>query len=135
LISDFYSSLTAYLKESKKGRFLGQRATGLLSSSDLLEDFMNARPLYDRVLIKRIEEPTQTASGLFLPDSATEKPSEGEILAIGNGRLADDGTVSPLQVQVGDRVVFGKYAGTEIKIDGEDRLILREDDILGVVES
>jgi len=96
---------------------------------------MNARPLYDRVLIKRIEEPTQTASGLFLPDSATEKPSEGEILAIGNGRLADDGTVSPLQVQVGDRVVFGKYAGTEIKIDGEDRLILREDDILGVVES
>ncbi len=96
---------------------------------------MNARPLYDRVLIKRIEEPTQTASGLFLPDSATEKPSEGEILAIGNGRLADDGTVSPLQVQVGDRVVFGKYAGTEIKIDGEDRLILREDDILGVIES
>jgi chaperonin GroES len=96
---------------------------------------MNARPLYDRVLIKRIDEPTQTASGLFLPDSATEKPSEGEILAIGNGRLADDGTVSPLQVQVGDRVVFGKYAGTEIKIDGEERLILREDDILGVVES
>jgi len=96
---------------------------------------MNARPLYDRVLIKRIDEPTQTASGLFLPDSATEKPSEGEILAIGNGRLADDGTISPLQVQVGDRVVFGKYAGTEIKIDGEDRLILREDDILGVVES
>ena len=96
---------------------------------------MNARPLYDRVLIKRIEEPTQTASGLFLPDSATEKPSEGEILAIGNGRLADDGTVSPLQVQVGDRVVFGKCAGTEIKIDGEDRLILREDDILGVIES
>ena len=96
---------------------------------------MNARPLYDRVLIKRLDEPTQTASGLFLPDSATEKPSEGEILAIGNGRLADDGTVSPLQVQVGDRVVFGKYAGTEIKIDGEERLILREDDILGVIES
>ena len=96
---------------------------------------MNARPLYDRVLIKRLDEPTQTASGLFLPDSATEKPSEGEILAIGNGRLAEDGTISPLQVQVGDRVVFGKYAGTEIKIDGEDRLILREDDILGVVES
>jgi len=96
---------------------------------------MNARPLYDRVLIKRIDEPTQTASGLFLPDSATEKPSEGEILAIGNGRLAEDGTISPLQVQVGDHVVFGKYAGTEIKLDGEDRLILREDDILGVVQS
>ena len=96
---------------------------------------MNARPLYDRVLIKRIDEPTQTSSGLFLPDSATEKPSEGEILAIGNGRLAEDGTISPLQVQVGDHVVFGKYAGTEIKLDGEDRLILREDDILGVVQS
>ena len=96
---------------------------------------MNARPLYDRVLIKRLKEASQTAGGLFLPDSASEKPSEGEILAVGNGRLAEDGTISPLQVKVGDRVVFGKYAGTEIKIDGEERLILREDDILGVIES
>jgi chaperonin GroES len=96
---------------------------------------MNARPLYDRVIIKRLEEAKQTASGLFLPDSASEKPSEGEILAVGNGRLAEDGTINPLQVKVGDRVVFGKYAGTEIQLDGEERLILREDDILGVVAS
>ena len=93
------------------------------------------RPLFDRVLVKRSTEPTQTASGLFLPDSASkEKPVQGTVLAVGNGRVSDKGDVTPLAVQEGDTVIFGKYAGTEVKIDGEDRLILREDDILGIVE-
>ena len=95
---------------------------------------MNVRPLFDRILVKRNEEPTRTKGGLFLPETAKEKPVEGTVLAIGQGRLSDDGKVTPLSVSVGDRVVFGKYAGTEIKIDGEDRLILREDDVLGILE-
>ena len=94
------------------------------------------RPLFDRVLVQRNDEPSQTSSGLFLPETASkEKPAEGTILAIGNGRIGDDGAVTPLIVKEGDRIIFGKYAGTEIKIDGEDRLILREDDILGVIEN
>jgi chaperonin GroES len=93
------------------------------------------RPLFDRVLVKRNEEPTTTKSGLFLPDSASkEKPVQGTVLAVGNGRVADGGEVTSLVVKEGDTVIFGKYAGTEVKIDGEDRLILREDDILGIVE-
>jgi chaperonin GroES len=92
------------------------------------------RPLFDRVLIERTEEPSQTASGLFLPETAKEKPAEGRILAIGNGRISEKGDIKPLTVKVGDRVLFGKYAGTEIKVDGADRLILREDDILGIIE-
>ena len=96
---------------------------------------MNVRPLHDRVLVKRSEEPSKTESGLlFLPESAKEKPVEGTILAVGAGRINDDGAVMPLQVQAGDRIVFGKYSGTEIKVGGEDRLILREDDILGVID-
>ena len=95
---------------------------------------MNIRPLFDRVLVKRVEEPTKTASGLFLPETAKEKPVQGEVLAIGNGRVSDDGNITPLIVSVGDKVVFGKYAGTEIKVEGEERLILREDDILGIIE-
>lgn len=94
---------------------------------------MNVRPLFDRILVKRNEEPTRTKGGLFLPETAKEKPVEGTVLAVGQGRLSDDGKVTPLSVAVGDRVVFGKYAGTEIKIDGEDRLILREDDVLGIL--
>ena len=92
------------------------------------------RPLFDRVLIERTEEPSKTASGLFLPETAKEKPAEGRVLAIGNGRVGDKGEFKPLTVKVGDRVLFGKYAGTEIKVDGADRLILREDDILGIIE-
>ena len=93
------------------------------------------RPLFDRVLVKRNDEPKKTASGLFLPETASkEKPVEGTILAVGNGRKGEDGKIHALAVKEGDQVVFGKYAGTEIKLDGEDRLILREDDILGVIE-
>ena len=95
---------------------------------------MNVRPLFDRILVKRSDEPTKTKSGLFLPETTKEKPSEGTVLAVGNGRVADDGKVTELTVKVGDQVIFGKYSGTEIKIDGDDRLILREDDVLGIVE-
>lgn len=95
---------------------------------------MNVRPLFDRILVQRNDEPTRTKTGLFLPETSKEKPSEGTVLAAGNGKVMEDGTVSALTVKVGDRVVFGKYAGTEIKIDGEDRLILREDDVLGIVD-
>lgn len=95
---------------------------------------MNVRPLYDRVLVKRNAEPTQTKSGLFLPDNAKEKPVEGTVVAVGGGKVKDNGDIVPLMVKTGDHVVFGKYSGTEIKVDGEDRLILREDDILGILE-
>jgi chaperonin GroES len=95
---------------------------------------MNVRPLFDRILVKRNEEPTRTKTGLFLPETTKEKPSEGTVLAVGNGKVADDGSVAVLTVKVGDKVIFGKYSGTEIKIDGEDRLILREDDVLGILD-
>ncbi len=95
---------------------------------------MNVRPLFDRVLVKRVEEPTRSKGGILLPETSKEKPVEGVVIAAGNGKVSDDGKVSTLTVKVGDRVVFGKYAGTEIKVDGDDRLILREDDILGIID-
>jgi len=95
---------------------------------------MNFKPLYDRVLVKRVEEASVSAGGIIIPDSAKEKPLRGLVLAIGNGKLKDDGTLRPLDVKVGDVVLFGKYAGTEIKVDGVEHTILREDDVLGVVE-
>ncbi|MBT3222350.1 MAG: co-chaperone GroES [Proteobacteria bacterium] len=95
---------------------------------------MQIRPLYDRILVKRLEDLTKTAGGLFLPESATEKPSEGVVLAVGAGRLTDEG-LRPLALKVGDRVAFGKYSGTEIKIDGEERLVMREDEVLGIIDT
>ena len=95
---------------------------------------MKIRPLQDRVIVKRIEEDEKTAGGIIIPDSAKEKPMEGKIVAAGTGKVLEDGKKLPLDVKEGDRVLFGKYAGTEIKIDGEEHLILREDDILGIVE-
>jgi chaperonin GroES len=95
---------------------------------------MKIRPLFDRVLVQRNDEPTKTKSGLFLPETAKEKPIEGVVIAAGNGKVTEDGKVRPLAVKVGDRIVFGKYSGTEIKVEGEDRLILREEDILGIVD-
>jgi chaperonin GroES len=94
---------------------------------------MKFQPLRDRVLVERIEEQERTKGGIVIPDTAKERPQEGRVLAVGNGRLTDDGKLIPLGVRAGDRVLFGKYAGTEIQLDGEDRLILREDDILAVV--
>jgi len=95
---------------------------------------MNVRPLNDRIIIKRIQEEEKTKGGIIIPDTAKEKPIEGEVIAVGSGKVLDDGTVRKLEVKVGDRVLYGKYSGTEVKIDGEERLIMREDDILCVVE-
>ncbi|MDD2390268.1 MAG: co-chaperone GroES [Desulfobacterales bacterium] len=95
---------------------------------------MNVRPLNDRILVKRVEEETTTKGGIIIPDTAKEKPAEGKIIAAGNGKLADDGKRIPLEVKIGDRVLFGKYSGTEIKIEGDEYLIMREDDVLGVIE-
>ena len=95
---------------------------------------MNIRPLYDRVVVRRVEEEKTTASGLIIPDSATEKPSEGEIIAVGKGKISDNGSIIALDVKLGDKVLFGQYAGTEIKVDGETLLIMHEGDIVAVVE-
>jgi chaperonin GroES len=95
---------------------------------------MNLRPLQDRIIVKRVEEETKTAGGLFIPETAKEKPQRGEIVAVGNGKKTEEGKVLPLDVKVGDIVLFGKYAGTEVKVDNNDYLMMREDDILAVVE-
>ncbi|APZ42124.1 co-chaperone GroES [Acidihalobacter ferrooxydans] len=95
---------------------------------------MNIRPLHDRVVIKRMEEERMSAGGIVIPDSATEKPVRGEVLAVGNGKILDNGDTRALDVKVGDKVLFGKYAGTEIKIDGEEVLVMREEDIVAVIE-
>jgi chaperonin GroES len=95
---------------------------------------MKMRPLQDRVIIKRVKEEERTKGGLIIPDTAKEKPIEGLVVAVGNGKVLEDGTVKKLDVKEGDRVLFGKYSGTEVKIDGEEHLIMREDDILGVIE-
>ena len=94
---------------------------------------LKIRPLHDRLVVKRVQEEERTAGGLYIPDSAKEKPVEGEVIAAGNGKLLDDGKVRPLDVKVGDRILFGKYSGTEIKIAGEEHLILREEEVLGIV--
>ncbi len=96
---------------------------------------MKIRPLYDRVVVKRLEEEEEkTSGGIYIPDSAKEKPQKGEVLAVGQGKRLDDGKLVPLDVKVGDKVLFGKYAGNEVKIEGEECLIMREDEILGVLE-
>ena len=96
---------------------------------------MNIRPLYDRIVVKRIEEQETVKGGIIIPDSAKEKPQEAEVIAVGNGKRGDDGKLIPLEVKVGDRILFGKYSGNDIKIDGEEYLILREDEILCVLVS
>lgn len=95
---------------------------------------MSFKPLNDRILIKRVEEQTETPGGIIVPDTAQEKPFRGEVLAVGEGKLQDDGSVRPLDVKEGDKVVFGRFAGTDVEIEGEERTILREHDVLGVIE-
>ena len=95
---------------------------------------MNIRPLHDRVIVKRLEEDKTSPGGIVIPDSAAEKPIQGEIIAVGNGKILDSGEVRALEVKKGDKVLFGKYSGTEVKVGGEDYLVLREDDIMGVIE-
>ncbi|MCQ8105324.1 co-chaperone GroES [Methylomonas sp. SURF-2] len=94
---------------------------------------MKIRPLHDRVVVKRVEEETKTAGGIVLPGSAAEKPSEGEVLAVGSGKALDNGQVRALEVKVGDKVLFGKYSGTEVKVDGEQYIVMREEDIMGIL--
>src|SRR5579883_919338 len=96
---------------------------------------MNIRPLYDRIVVKRIEQQEQMQGGLYIPDSAKEKPQEGEVVAVGKGKRLEDGKVIPLDVQPGDRILFGKYSGSDIKIDNEECLIMREDEVLGILEA
>jgi chaperonin GroES len=95
---------------------------------------MKIRPLQDRVIVRRIEEAEKTKGGIIIPDTAKEKPMEGKVIAVGKGKVLEDGKIHPLDVKAGDRVLFAKYAGTEVKIDEEEHLIMREDDILGVIE-
>jgi chaperonin GroES len=93
------------------------------------------RPLYDRIVVKRIEQQEQLQGGLYIPDSAKEKPQEGEVVAVGKGKRLEDGRVVPLDVQVSDRILFGKYSGSDIKLDGEEYLIMREDEVLGILDA
>ncbi len=95
---------------------------------------MKIRPLHDRVIVQRLEEETTSPGGIVIPDSAAEKPIEGKVIAVGNGKVLDNGEVRALEVKKGDKVLFGKYGGTEVKIDGDDYLVLREDDIMGIIE-
>jgi len=95
---------------------------------------MQLKPLNDRIVVKRIEEEQTTAGGIIIPDSAKEKPIRGEVLAVGNGKVLDDGSRRPLDVKAGDKILFGKYAGTDVKVEGEELLIMREDDVLAVIE-
>jgi chaperonin GroES len=95
---------------------------------------MNIRPLHDRVVLKRMEEETKSPGGIVIPDSAAEKPIRGEVIAVGNGKRLDNGDLIPLDVKVGDKVLFGKYSGTEVKVNGQELLVMREDDIMGVIE-
>jgi chaperonin GroES len=95
---------------------------------------MKIRPLHDRVIVKRLEAERKSAGGIVIPDSATEKPSEGKVLAAGKGKILEDGSVRALDVKVGDKILFGKYSGTEVKVDGEDLIVMREEDILAVIE-
>jgi chaperonin GroES len=96
---------------------------------------MKIRPLYDRIVVKRIEQKEQMQGGLYIPDSAKEKPQEGEVVAVGKGKRLEDGKVVPLDVAVGDRILFGKYSGSDIKMDGEEYMIMREDEVLGILDA
>ncbi|WP_419656997.1 GroS: 10kDa chaperonin GroES [Desulfosarcina variabilis str. Montpellier] len=95
---------------------------------------MKLRPLQDRILVQRVEEETKTKGGIIIPDTAKEKPAEGKVVAVGSGKVSEDGNRVPLEIKVDDRILFGKYSGTEVKIEGEEYLIMREDDVLGVIE-
>jgi chaperonin GroES len=96
---------------------------------------MNIRPLHDRIIVKRLEEERKTASGIVIPDTAAEKPDQGEVLAIGKGKLLEDGKVRPLDVKAGDKILFGKYSGQAVKVKGEELLVMREEDVMGVLEA
>jgi chaperonin GroES len=112
----------------------GERRRGQNKNPERRFVLMQVRPLHDRILVKRLEEEEKTKGGIIIPDTAKEKPSEGRVIAVGDGRIKEDGTKIPMELKKGDRILFSKYAGTEVKIDGEDHLIMREDDVLAVIE-
>jgi chaperonin GroES len=114
----------------------GKLAASNAASNELCqkEAAMNIRPLHDRLIVQRIAEEEMTKGGIIIPDTAKEKPIEGKVIAVGNGKIMEDGKTMPLEVKKGDRILFGKYSGTEIKIEGEEHLILREDEVLGIIE-
>jgi chaperonin GroES len=114
--------------------FRPHRGDGITFQIQGEEEPMNVKPLGDRILVKRIEEEEKTKGGIIIPDTAKEKPIQGKVIAVGKGKVADDGKVIPLEVKEGDRILFGRYAGTEVKIDGEEHLIMREDEVLGIIE-
>jgi chaperonin GroES len=118
--------LTAFFSQGCSSTPAGNRV--------IKEEDMKIRPLQDRLIVKRIAEEEKTKGGIIIPDTAKEKPIEGKVIAVGNGKVLEDGKVRPLDIKAGDRVLFSKYAGTEVKIDGEEHLIMREEDILGVIE-
>ena len=95
---------------------------------------MKIRPLHDRVIVKRLESETKTAGGIVIPDSAAEKPVQGKVMAVGKGKILEDGTVRPLDVKIGDKILFGKYSGTEVKVDGDELVVMREEDVMAVIE-
>jgi chaperonin GroES len=95
---------------------------------------MKIRPLHDRIIVKRLEEERKTASGIVIPDTAAEKPDQGEVVAVGKGKVLDDGKIRPVQVKVGDKILFGKYSGQTVKVEGEELLVMREEDVMGVLE-
>ena len=95
---------------------------------------MKIRPLHDRIIVKRLEEERTSAGGIIIPDTATEKPIQGKVIAVGNGKILEDGSVRKLDVKVGDKILFGKYGGTEVKVDGEDLLVMREEDVMAIIE-
>jgi chaperonin GroES len=95
---------------------------------------MKIRPLHDRIIVKRLEEERKTASGIVIPDTAAEKPDQGEVVAVGNGKVLDDGKIRTLEVKVGDKILFGKYSGQTVKVEGEELLVMREEDVMGVIE-
>jgi chaperonin GroES len=118
----FFNRFRALLKVSFKDGLVGGKA-------------MQLRPLYDRIVVRRIEQQEQKQGGIIIPDTAKEKPQEAEVVAVGRGKRLEDGTIVPLDVKVGDRILLGKYSGTDVKIDGQEYLILREDEVLGVIEN
>jgi chaperonin GroES len=128
--------------EAERGQVDGRVASAIrgfrrprsAARPDSEEETMKIRPLQDRVIVRRVKEEEKTKGGLYIPDTAKEKPIEGTVVAVGNGKVLEDGSVRKLDIKEGDRILFGKYSGTEVKIEGEEHLILREDDILGVLE-
>jgi chaperonin GroES len=129
------TSLNEYYPVAIRNRLLVHNVTIVKRKRRMSDKKNNIQPLQDRIIVQRLENEEKTASGLYIPDSAKEKPQQGKVLAVGKGKILEDGSARPVDVKVGDTVIFGKYSGQEIKVDGEDLLIMKEDDVYGVLEN